>query len=78
MRKYVIINADEVDSVDFDQVDETSADTVRYSVDGSLTFVKFDTDTTPSFLDGKTQYSHSEILTILATDEWTPDEPLGE
>jgi len=78
MRQYVIINADEVDSVDFDQVDETSADTVRYSVDGSLTFVKFDTDTTPSFLDGKTQHSHSEILTILATDEWTPSEPPGE
>ena len=70
-RKYVIINADEVDSVNFSQVDETSSDTVRYSTDGSLTFVKFDTDTTPSFLDGKTQYTHSEILTILATDEWT-------
>jgi len=75
-RKYVIINADEVDSVNFSQVDETSENTVRFSVDGSLTFVKFDTDTTPSFLDGKTQYSHSEILTILATDEWTPDEPI--
>jgi len=74
-RKYVTINADEVSSVDFSQVDETSADTIRYSLDGSLTFVKFDTDTTPSFLDGKTQYSHSEILTILATDEWTPNEP---
>jgi len=70
-RKYVIINADEVDSVNFSQVDETSENTVRYSLDGSLTFVKFDTDTTPSFLDGKTQYTHSEILTILATDEWT-------
>ena len=70
-RKYVIINADEVDSVDFSQVDETSADTIRYSLDGSQTFVKFDTDTTPSFLEGKTQYSHSEILAILATDEWT-------
>ena len=70
-RKYVIINSDEVDSVDFSKVDETSADTVRFSVDGTKTFVKFDTDTTPSFLDGKTQYSHSEILTILATDEWT-------
>ena len=70
-RKYVIIDSDEVDSVDFSQVDETSADTVRFSVDGSQTFLKFDTDTTPSFLDGKTQYSHSEILTILATDEWT-------
>ena len=75
-RKYVIIDSDEVDSVDFSQVDETSADTVRYSVDGSLTFVKFDSDTTPSFLDGKTQYTHSEIIAVLATDEWTSDEPL--
>ena len=77
-RKYVIINADEVSSVNFDQVDETSADTIRYSLDNSQTFVKFDSDTTPSFLEGKTQYTHSEILTILATDEWTPDEPFGE
>ena len=77
-RKYVIINSDEVSSVNFDQVDETSESTIRFSLDGSKTFVKFDTDTTPSFLDGKTQYSHSEILTILATDEWTPDEPPGE
>ncbi len=77
-RKYVIINADEVSSVNFSQVDETSADTIRYNVAGTKTFVKFDSDTTPSFLDGKTQYSHSEILTILATDEWTPDEPPGE
>ena len=75
-RKYVIINADEVDSVDFSQVDETSADTVRFSTDGSQTFVKYDSDTTPSFLEGKTQYTHSEILTILATDEWTSDEPI--
>ena len=75
-RKYVIINADEVDSVDFSQVDETSADTVRYNVAGTQTFVKFDTDTTPSFLDGKTQYSHSEILTVLSGDEWTSDEPI--
>jgi len=77
-RKYVIINSDEVSSVDFSQVDETSENTLRYSLDGSQTFVKFDTDTTPSFLEGKTQYSHSEILAILATDEWTSDEPPGE
>jgi len=77
-RKYVIINASEVASVNFDQVDETNESTLRFSVDGSKTFVKFDSDTTPSFLDGKTHYTHSEILTILATDEWTPDEPPGE
>ena len=78
MRKYVILNSDEVSSVNFDQVDETSADTVRYSLNGSKTFVKFDSDTTPSFLDGKTQYTHSEILAILATDEWTDPNPPGE
>ena len=77
-RKYVIINADQIDSVDFSQVDETSADTVRYNVAGTQTFVKFDTDTTPSFLEGKTQYTHSEILAILATDEWTNPNPFGE
>jgi hypothetical protein len=75
MRTYVIIDASEVANVNFDQVQETSADTLRYSVDGSKTFVKFDSDTTPSFLEDKTQYSHSEILTILATDEWSPDDP---
>ena len=74
-RKYVIINADEVSSVDFDQVDETSESTIRFSLDGSKTFVKFDSDTTPSFLEGKTQYTHSEILTILATDEWSQPGP---
>jgi hypothetical protein len=74
-RKYVIINADEVSSVDFNKVEETSENTLRYSLDNSQTFVKYDTDTTPSFLDGKTQYTHSEILEILATDEWTPNEP---
>lgn len=76
--KYVIINSDEVDSVDFSKVQEISESTIRFSLDGSKTFVKFDSDTTPSFLEGKTQYSHSEILAILATDEWTDPNPPGE
>ena len=69
-RNYVILNASDVPSIDFDQVLETSADTLRFSLDGSQTFVKFE-GATPSFLDGKTQYDHSEILTILAGPEWT-------
>ena len=71
-RKYVIINASEVGSVDFSQVNETSANTLRYSNDDSQTFVKFDGDT-PSFLDGKTQYTHSQILTVLAGEDWTEE-----
>ena len=73
-RKYVIINASEVGSVDFSQVNETSASTLRYSLDDSQTFVKFDGDT-PSFLDGKTQYTHSEIRTILAGEDWSEELP---
>jgi len=65
--KYVIIEASEVSSIDFSQVREDSADTLRYNLDNSKTFVKFDGNT-PSFLDGKTEYTHSQIRTIL-TDE---------
>jgi hypothetical protein len=72
-RKYVIINTSETGSIDFSQVNQTSADTLRFNISGSQTFVKFDGDT-PSFLDGKTQYSHSEILTILTGSAWTDNE----
>ena len=75
-RKYVIIDADEVSSVDFSQVFETSANTLRYNVDpaGTKTFVKFE-GATPDFLEGKTQYTHSQMLIILATEEWTDPNP---
>ena len=72
-RNYVIIDASEVSSVNFDQVLETSADTLRYNLAGDKTFVKYEGDT-PSFLEGKTANSHSEMLDILAGEEWTdPD-----
>jgi len=75
MKTYVIIDSSEVGSVDFDQVLETSAETLRFSLDGTKTFVKYEGDQ-PSFLSGKQEYTHSEILAILATDEWTSDEPI--
>jgi len=72
MRTYCIIDASDVSSVDFSQVAETSADTLRYSVDGTKTFVKYEGDQ-PSFLSGKQEYTHSEILAILAGAEWTAE-----
>ena len=78
-RKWVIISKDDVSSVDFSQVMETSAETLRYSNDKSKTFVKYE-GSQPSFLTGKTEYSHSEILAILnvpfeSGGEWSPDVP---
>lgn len=72
-RKYVIINASEVSTIDFSQVMETSVSTLRYSLDDSQTLVKFE-GSTPSFLSGKTQYTHSQIHTILNGTDWTPEE----
>lgn len=74
MRTYVILNADEVDDINFGEVMETSADTLRFSLDGSKTFVKF-TGETPSFLEGKTTNTHTEMLAILRTPAWTNPEP---
>ena len=74
-RNYVIIDASEVSSVDFNQVLETSPSTLRYNLAGTQTFVKYEGDT-PSFLEGKATNTHSEMLAILANEEWTsPDGP---
>ena len=64
-RKYVIIPLAEVEDIDFSQVMEDSSETLRLSQEGNYTFVKFEGDT-PSFLEGKTQYTYTEISEILS------------
>ena len=70
-KKYVILNSTEVSSINFSQVQETSADTLRWNIDQTKTFVKFEGDT-PSFLTGKTQYTNDQMLAILddVNGEW--------
>jgi len=76
-REYIIFNVSELNKVNFNEVLETSEQTVRKSVDETKTFVKWNNEA-PSFVDTLTTkegpYTHSEILTILATPEWTSDE----
>jgi hypothetical protein len=77
-RRFVIFNVSELSTIDFSQVYETSADTVRKSVDGLETFVKFDLPMPSSVtaLTTKSQeYDYDEILAILATPEWTDPNP---
>lgn len=80
-RNYLIFSTTELDKVDFAQVLETSAETVRLSVDGTKTFVKWEGDTPPDFVSELTtaedSYTHAEILEILSTEEWTsPNEDI--
>ena len=75
-RTYIIIDSSELSSVDFSQVLETSTDTLRYNLAGTQAVLKFTGDT-PSFLEGKTQYTHSEIVEVLQGEDWSePIEPI--
>ena len=74
MITYITINTDELSLVDFNQVMETSIDTVRLSVDGLQTVLKWE-GAEPSFVSTLSSYeghyTHEEILAIMATPEWT-------
>jgi hypothetical protein len=77
-KEYVIFNVSELNKIDFTQVEETSTETVRKSVDETLTFVKYygEMPSSVSSLDTKQDpYSHEEILEILSTPEWTNPYP---
>ena len=73
-RSYMIFNVTELDQIDFSTVLETSAQTVRKSVDETKSFVKWENEM-PACVSGLTTkegpYNHSEILAILSGEEWT-------
>ena len=73
-RKYVIFNVSELNVIDFGQVLEGNSNTVRRSIDGTQTFVKYDGDMPSSVvaLTTKSQeYTYSEIVVILNGKDWT-------
>jgi len=78
-RKFMIFNVSELPNIDFDEVLETSIDTVRKSVDQTKTLVKWD-DVMPTCVSNLTTkegpYTYDEILVILSTPEWTEPDSL--
>jgi len=77
MVTYVILNTteitDEKSVIDFSKLINRNAAMLRYSVDGSKALVKYNGDQ-PSFLNGKTTYTHSEIKVEMAKSDWTIEE----
>jgi hypothetical protein len=73
-RHYVIFDLTEVDAIDFSEVMETSADTLRKNLANTQSFVKYEGDQPPSVgaLTTRSQeYTQEEILTLLAGADWT-------
>ena len=73
-REYLIIPVSELTKVNFDEVLETSAETVRKSIDQTKTFVKWE-GAEPAFVatisGAEGPYTYDEILNILTGVEWT-------
>lgn len=74
-RNFMIFNVSELDAINFNEILETGQETVRKSVDGTKTFVKWDGENVPSSVENLTTkegpYSYPEMLEILNGPEWT-------
>ena len=79
MRKYLIFSVSELNKIDFDDVLETSENTIRKSIDGLKTFVKFEGQE-PNFINNLTTkegpYNYDEFVDILNTNEWNKSNPV--
>jgi len=74
---YATISITDLELIDFSQIHETSAETIRKSLDESEFIIKY--DAVPSFIsDGSVEIlqamNHEEALQLMASKEWS--EPL--
>ena len=76
-RRYVIIPHVAINNIDFSEVMETGAMTVRRSLSGLLVVLKYVGGMPPSvaaIVEGDQEYNNEEILAIMATPVWSlPD-----
>jgi hypothetical protein len=73
-RNFMIFNLNELNTIDFNTVLESGSDTVRKSIDGTKTFVKWDGPMPTCVANLTTKegpYTYDEILEILSGPEWT-------
>ena len=79
-RTYATVNLTDIGLIDFAQIGETSASTVRKSLDDTQFVIKWAEGYTPTFIiDGTVvpvgTYDHHAILELMATPEWSEDIP---
>ena len=70
--KYTILNTEQLNTVNFNQVLETSQHTLRYNNEKTKFVLKFEGNT-PSFLEDETLYDYDGIMQILNSPDWTQE-----
>jgi hypothetical protein len=77
-RRWLIIPTNRVNEIIFNEVIENNIESLRFSIDGTKTFVKYDVENNedeilgrPSFFNiGLNEYGYSNILEIMESEEW--------
>jgi len=79
-KTYAVINLTDIGLIDFSQVGQSSASTIRKSLDDTQFVIKWEDGYTPTFItDGSVvpveTYDHHAILLLMATPEWSEEIP---
>jgi hypothetical protein len=75
-KTYAVINLTDISLIDFSQVAQSSASTIRKSLDDTQFVIKWEDGYTPTFIMDNTvvpvgTYDHHAILEIMATPFWS-------
>mgnify|MGYP003124388245 CR=1 FL=1 len=74
---YVILDTteitDEFSTIDFSKLSNRNSSMLRYSLDKTKALIKYNGDQ-PSFLNGKTTYTHEEIKAEMLKSDWHSEE----
>lgn len=76
-KTFIIFSISEISKIDFNEVFETSPETLRYSLADDLTFVKFDGEQ-PSFIESLSSYeliSENDFMIKLQQFPWAISKP---
>ena len=75
---YAVINLTDIGLIDFAQVAQSSASTVRKSLDNTQFVIKWQEGYEPTFISDGTVipvgiYTHSECIELMSTDKWSQE-----
>ena len=73
-RRYITFSVNEINLIDFNQVFQTSQESLRLSTDTSSSFVKYDLPepiSVSSLITKSAEYTYSEFITLLTTPAWS-------
>ena len=82
-RTYATVSLSDIGLIDFSQIGESAASTVRKSVDDTQFVIKWQEGYIPTFIMDETvvpvgTYDHHAILELMATSAWSLPEPIME